>query len=67
VRRRRLHRVIDGALEAFDPIGHVIDFVQIVQARGLLRRLLKLHLSDPREMSLGPRRHDRRRAAPVAQ
>ena len=44
-RRRRLHRLIDRVLEPFDPPDHVIDFVQVVQQRGLLRRLLEVHLA----------------------
>src|SRR6266446_351990 len=63
----RLHRLIDRALEPFDAPDHVIDFVQIVQPRGLLRRMLELHLSDPRQVSLGPRLHRCRRPPSVAQ
>ena len=48
----RLHRLIDRALEPFDAPDHVVDFVQIVQSRGLLRRMLELHLSDPRQVSV---------------
>ncbi len=55
--RRRRHRLIDRPFEPFDAADHVIDFVQVVQPRGLLRRLLELHLTDPRQVSLCPRRH----------
>src|SRR2546426_4408187 len=48
----RLHRLIDRALEPFDAPDHVVDFVQIVQSRGLLRLMLELHLSDPRQVSV---------------
>lgn len=65
--RRRLHGLIDRALEPFDAPDRVIDCVQIVQPRRLLRRVLELHLSDPRQVSLGPRRHRRRRPPAVAQ
>ena len=47
-RRGHLHGLIDRALEPFDPPHRVIDFVQIVQPRGLLCRVLELHLADPR-------------------
>lgn len=63
----RLHGLIDRTLEPFDAVRDVIDFVQIVQACGLLRRLLELHLSDPRQVPLAPRRHGRRGTAPVPQ
>ena len=54
--RGRLHR------------GHVLDFVQIVQQRRLLRRLLKLHVGlDPGEIPLRPRRDPCRWAPAVAQ
>ena len=45
----------------------MIDFVQIIEPGGLLGRLLELHLSDPRQVALRPRRHRRGRATPVAQ
>jgi hypothetical protein len=66
-RQGRLHRLVDRALEPFDAIGDMIDFVQIVQPGGLLRRLLELNLSDPRQVSLRPRRHGRRGTPPVPQ
>jgi hypothetical protein len=65
--RGRLHGLIDRALEPFDLPHRVIDFVEVVQPRGLLRGVLELHLADPRQVPLCPCRHRRRGPSDVAQ
>jgi len=53
-RRGRFYRLIDRMLEPFDAADRVIDFVQVVQPRGLLCRVLELDLADPRQVPPTP-------------
>ena len=52
--RGRLHRRIQGRLEPCEAIGHVVDLVEIIQERRLLRRFGKPHALHPLEMPLSP-------------
>jgi hypothetical protein len=65
--RGQLDRLRNGLLQALDPLSRVLDFVQIIQPRGLLRHLLEAKLPHPDQVGLRPRLHARRRTLPRAQ
>ena len=55
-------------LESRDAIGHVIDFVDVVQQRRFLRRVIKVDRAlHPRQVGLRPRLHRRRRSPAMPQ
>ncbi len=55
--RRSFHGVVNRALEPRDPIGLVLDLMEVIQQGGLLRGVLKEHGFDPRQVLLRPRSH----------
>ena len=63
----RLSRFVKGVLEPVQAFSHMLDLVEIVQERRLLRRLGKPHALHPQEMSLGPGIHPGGWAPPVPQ
>ena len=48
--RQRLDRRIDRALQAHDTLGLMLDFVQVIHQRRLLRGLLEVLLLHPGQM-----------------
>ncbi len=62
-----LDRRIDRVLQTVDPIRHVLDLVQVIEQRRLLRRLLEDLLLHPGQILQGPRRGALGRAPAVAQ
>ena len=53
-RRRALHGRAERLLEPGNPIPGVVDLGEIVQPRGLLRRVLEPHRLDPSPVLLRP-------------
>jgi hypothetical protein len=44
LRRCQLHCLCDSLFQSPDAVAHMLDLVQVIQQRKLLRRLLKVHL-----------------------
>ena len=62
-----LHRLVKRVLEPRQACGHMLDLVEIVPERRLVRRVGKPYALDPQEMPLGPGVHTGGPAPPVSQ
>jgi hypothetical protein len=52
--RGQLHHFEDGLFQALNPRAHVLNFVQAIYERGLLRRLRVTHLLQPGQVTSCP-------------